>query len=454
MNVVMLILFFLITFFIGLIYRSTGKKEDFLQTKSRYSTQIMVATIFATSVGGGSIIGVAEKFQEYGMLFSLILSGNFLTQLLVSIFIVPKMHRFIGYVSVGDIIEKPFGKRAKLLTGFFVSLVSVGFVAAQFYSAGIIFHYFLGMPVIMGTLITALAVCFYTMVGGLRSVILTDVFQFAIIMITIPLMLKLGVHHVGGLEEFTKHIHASGWASYNRESITYIDLVLSYSLVGFNPSFIQRVLISKDGKQASLASVLSTLLTIPFFAIIGLITMLDSGGAIGDSDSGFVIFQLMDVFLPDTIKGIVVIGILSAIMSTADSDLNVAATTTYKDIVKYRRKPINDVLTIRLCTVFYSLVAVFISLNFDNVLDIVVFTTSFWAPTVLFPLISVIFSMGLGKSYFYYSVFIGSLVTIVFMNINVGGFVLSGQVMGAIASLVFLIYCFIRKRRRNAVKVY
>ena len=68
------------------------------------------------------------------------------------------------------------------VTNFVAIIMSLGVVAAQAFAIGYVFHYFFGIKIIYGVLISYGILTVYSALGGIRAVVLTEVFQFSSIL--------------------------------------------------------------------------------------------------------------------------------------------------------------------------------------------------------------------------------------------------------------------------------
>ena len=196
-----------------------------------YSSAVVFATLSASFIGGGFTMGNAEKVFTWGIVNIFALWGFSLKEILVATFIAPRMDAFSQAISVGDIMEQAYGKTAKLVTGCFAVLLCAGIVGAQVGATGYIFELFLGIPRFWGIIFGFGIVVLYATVGGMKAVVFTDLVQFAILAVGIPLTLILGIHKAGGLEAIqaavpTGHLTFLG----NKGAWAFVSLFLTFLL--------------------------------------------------------------------------------------------------------------------------------------------------------------------------------------------------------------------------------
>ena len=376
--------------------RGLKNLREFSVSHQSYSSWIVFATLSASFIGGGFSIGNAEKVFRFGIVNIVALWGFSLKEILVAKYIAPKTQHFPNFISTGDIMEPTFGKLGKIVTGVFSVFLCAGIVGAQVGAMGTIFNVFLGIDPLWGILIGCGIVITYSTIGGMRAVVLTDVIQFVVLAIGIPLTLILGVVKVGGLEA-VKNALPAGHLSIPGDHTTWIALgslfltfVLGETLV---PPYVQRLFMGKDHKETARGTYLSGIFSIPFFAIsgaIGLVALTMKP----DLDPNLSMPYVIQNALPIGIRGVVIAGVISIVMSSADSFLNGAASGLINDIVKpLRRNPLSDRAELnlaKLTNMIVGIAAIIFAVSIESVLDILLYAYNFWAPIILIPLASVL----------------------------------------------------------------
>lgn len=182
----------------------------------------------------------------------------------------------------------------------------------------------------------------------------------------------------------------------------------------------------------------------PFFAITGVFGL--AALAIEpDLNPNLAMPFVIDTVMPPVFKGLLIAAILSAMMSTTDTWLNAASVAFTHDVYKQLRKTAMsskaELFAARLATLIIGLGAVVFSLNLESVIDIMLLAFQVWTPTVVVPLIAVIWGVERGTKTFLASVIAGFLVSFAW-TLGLGNpFNLPGIVTGTAASfLVFWLY--------------
>jgi SSS family solute:Na+ symporter len=153
---------------------------DYAVVGRSYGSLIIFATMSASFIGGGFSTGNAQKVFLFGIANIIGLWGFSLKEILVALFVAPKMDRFPNAISVGDIMATAYGKVGRVITGLCALFLCAGIVGAQVGAMGIVFNVFYGIDRDWGILIGCGTVILYTTFGGMRAVVATDIVQFLI----------------------------------------------------------------------------------------------------------------------------------------------------------------------------------------------------------------------------------------------------------------------------------
>ena len=371
--VVIIYLFFVLL--IGLwAGRGIKTMQDYALAGKSFGMLVIFATLSASFIGGGFSMGNAEKVFLVGISNIVALWGFSIKEILVARYIAPQMMRYPNAISVGDIMDEHYGKGARLFSGVFSLALCAGILGAQIGAMGYVFNLFLDVDRVWGVLIGCGIVIAYATVGGMRSVVWTDIIQFIVLAFGIPMTLYFGLQHVGGWQAMQSNLPATHFTLPTEPLV---------------PPYLQRLLIGKSSKDVIRGSLLSGLFSIPFFAITGLIGLVAL--AMQPSlDANLAMPYVIQQAVPPILQGIVAAAIVSIIMSSADSFLNSASIAFSNDIVRPLRKtPLTakaELMLARVVTLLVGIASMVFALSIDSVIDILIYAYNFWAPTVLVPL--------------------------------------------------------------------
>ncbi len=395
--------------------RNITTMRQFSIAEQNYSLPIMVATVTATAIGGGATFGITSSVFTEGVVYILIAFGNPLNLLLVSQFFVDKIDGLNDCISVGDIMEKFYGKPARIIAGLCGGFYSAAAIGGQVTAIGFIVNYFLGWPFIIGVLIGCGALVIYSTFGGIKAVTATDLLQFAVLIIAVPMVCNIGLNLVGGYNALFERIppHLLELPSTPSSAINYFFIFLAFAVPFLDPPTMQRVLMARDRAQIRSTFRISALIEVVFFVVIGLIGLI-AIATNPDQEANFAFPHLVNTIVPIGLKGFAVAGLLSVVMSTADSYLNAASITLVHDAIKPMLKTeISDKTELRLTqavTLFIGAGAMIISLSFSGVMSIILFSLNFWGPIIVVPLYAGLLGYKVKRSSFYSGITTGCFV--------------------------------------------
>ncbi|MDY6952174.1 MAG: sodium:solute symporter family protein [Thermodesulfobacteriota bacterium] len=419
--------------------------NDYAVASRSYGALIVFMTLSASFIGGGFTMGNAEKVFLIGIANIVCLWGFSLKEILVASFIAPRMNNFPDAISVGDVMEKNYGKPGKIITGIFSVFLCAGILGAQVGGIGYISNLFLGIPVVYGILIGTGIVIAYDTVGGMRAVVATDVLQFATLALGIPLTLVLGIHYVGGGGNiFAKvpeaHFSILGTMTVLKFVSLFLTFLLGETLV---PPYVRRLFIGKDQIHTAKGTLWSGIFSIPFFFItgaIGLIALVINP----QLDANLALPTVIGTVLPTGIRAMVIAAVIAVVMSSADSFLNSASIAFIQDIVRpFSRHDLSDkkgLLLARASTLVTGALAIIFAVKIRSILDILIYAYNFWAPIILVPLAATLLGIKSNRTTFLFCSIAGILGVVVWDYFLKTPGEFSGLIIGVMTNMtVFVI---------------
>jgi len=443
MEKIIVIVYLIAVLLIGL-WAGRGMKgmQDFALAGKSFGMLVIFATLSASFIGGGFSMGNAEKVFLIGVSNIVALWGFSIKEILVARYIAPRMAQYPQAISVGDIMDQHYGRSARLFSGFFAIALCAGILGAQVGAMGYVFNLFLDVDRVWGILIGCSIVIAYSTIGGMRAVVWTDVMQFIVLAVGIPLTLYYGLQYVGGWQALTEQVPAAHLRlpSEPLALLALLSLFLTFMLgETLVPPYLQRLLIGKSSKDVSRGSLLSGLFSIPFFAVTGLIGLVALAMQPG-LDANLAMPYVIQEAVPPILQGIVAAAIVSIIMSSADSFLNSASIAFSNDIVAPLRKtPLSIKAELRLTqwvTLLVGVLSVIFALSIDSVIDILIYAYNFWAPTVLVPLCMAMLGFYVSQRRFIAGAIAGISVAIIWNTLLGGPLNVDGLVLGTAANLL------------------
>lgn len=425
------------------LYRSTkiNTLRQFALGYQNISTTILVCVIFASSIGGGTLLGGAEHFYVFGLVF---LAGSLFIPvcwLLAARIYSPNIGQFSDCISVSQVMFKLYGSSGRWVTNIAAITMSIGILAAQALAIGYVFHYFFGVDIIYGMLISYGILTVYTTLGGIRAVVVTETFQFAIFFFIIPASYVIVLTDIGGLSGLVSEssIPDLGF-EFTTENIMFLASFIFFSILPeCHPPFIQRCLMATSDMQLKTILKTISLISLPFALSILLITYIVKAHSPHVPANEVLLFYI-NHYLPVGLKGLMVAGVIAVIMGLAEAWLNATSAIIVNDIVKVLWPAISNakqLIALRVSVIALSVVSVTTAFLNNSIIKVIVMVDNFWIPLILIPITSGFLGFRTSSKSFVGSVML-ALVFIVVGRIITGGFTTVSLSLGILGSALGL----------------
>jgi sodium/proline symporter len=347
---VTLVVYKLVLVGIGLVTKGrTHDGLDFFLGGRQLGPTVAAISSAASSSSAWTLLGVSGAAYGWGLgalwLFPSCVGGFIINWMLIA----PGLRRIShegGAVTVTELLAGPVGQTGRRLVVVVASLIillSLGaYVASQFQGAGKAFNETFGLSVTMSILLGAAVVLLYTMLGGFWAVSVTDTLQgflMAIASVVIPAAALIAVGGPAGLWAGLQQVPVDGYLSLTRgwEWPLGIGFILGVFGIGMGypgqPHVVNRFMAMKLG-DASMRRARQIGIGWAVIVYSGMILLGLSGRVLFPdlTDPEVVLITAANSLLPAVAAGIVIAAVLSAIMSTADSQLLVAASSLTHDL--------------------------------------------------------------------------------------------------------------------------
>ena len=387
-----------------LCVRKVKNANDYYTAGRSFGPFVLMATVCATIIGGSGLMGRAGVAYSSG--FKAILTA---IPYLLGMFIFSGISGRIsdigfkyGLTSIPELFERRFGKTAKLILSVMIAFTMMGTVASQVTATATIINMLgseIGISYEMGAFIACVVFIVYTATSGLFGVVYTDVLQFYMLLLFVYILIPTAsLLEVGGLASFTKNLSPELFKPYiNGDILGDIVTYLVFTMAG--AEMWQRAFAAKDRRSAKEGMFLGTTVygvTIILVWFMGVIAHQIIGDDVlalyGSTDA--VVPALAIKVLPAGLTGLALAGILSVIMSTADSYLLVSVQTCVHDIGKTIDPDMSgkkEILLSRIFSVILPLCALVIALYIQNAYKILMFAWSFYAAAAGIPAFAALF---------------------------------------------------------------
>lgn len=359
----------IITYLIGIIavgiyagYRKNTSSEDFFLGGRALKWPIIGTGLFCANISSIHLVGLAASGYQHGLVV-----GNFewmASFCLIVLGIVFAPFYFKSRITtLPEYVEKRYsaGVRTFLATIFIMSALLVH-IGISMYAGAKVLEAFFGINFVVSILAISLATSIYTILGGLRAVMITDVFQAVLLLTGAFLLTFFAINALpeagitswaelkaaakpGQLSMIQPISDPSAPGMFSLREFSWYSILFGYPVLGIwywctDQTIVQKVLSAKsevDGRDGAIFAGFLKILPVFVMVLPGVIGYVLFRDKIGD-DNDSTLMVMMSELLPVGIRGLMAAGLLAALMSTIAAALNSVATMTAEDIFK-RIKP-------------------------------------------------------------------------------------------------------------------
>lgn len=378
-SIIICIIYFAILIGIAVIASKKSKNaQEFTNAGRRIAMFAAMCTIIASEWGSGNVIGTASDAYSYGISAYIFPVAMGIGIFLLGLFLAEKYWK-IEEISMCAYIRKRYSKRCELLATILMVLSIILVTGAQLKSGGLLAETLFGWNKTTAVIIFAVVVCVYTCIGGLLAVAYNDTFNLCLGAAGVLICLIAGLNKVGGFEGIAASMTPERldprpfgswiWAVDYLASSTFVMLAV--------PELIQRIWACKSAKTAKAACMVGGIV----YIILGLLSLLLGLIAyviLPNIDAGLAMPELVMNLFPSILGTVILMSVLAALVSTADTMLLITSTMIVEDLIKpFVKKTIDDKKTLTLIRIFIFIVAaisVFFATGFTRVLGLVLFS--------------------------------------------------------------------------------
>ena len=357
--------YIVIVLIIGLLSARKKSADEFLIHGRSLNTFQMIATTSASYIGGGAIVAYGAYVYEYGIAAISVYIGFFLNLIFFARYAPAIRARAAeaGHLTLGDYFADNIGPRA----GLTAALVSTGayflFLANQFIAGSTVLSTLSGWDYETSLYTSAAVVLVYLLLGGMRSVVKTDVFQY-FTMVLLIIALGIGLTSQTGIDpELLNPLSMSPGLA-----IAFIlyGLFLPFSAV----EIWQRIYAAKDDRSVSHGLIGSGICVMVLGIAIALLGMAAKTAYPGINPSEAIAYGMVQL-LPSGLLGLGMVVLFAAIMSTVDTIVFYLSSSIAKDFTQQRNMQSLQNIT-RASVVLVTLAGVAMAFFFRDIIAVII----------------------------------------------------------------------------------
>jgi SSS family solute:Na+ symporter len=342
-------LYFVLTFVVAIVVTRRGTRETaggyFLAGRNA-GWFIVGASLFASNIGAEHLVGLAGTGAASGVAVAQfeIMAG--LVLLLLGWFFVPFYVRS-GVFTMPEFLERRYSSGPRMylavvsIVGYVLTKISVTIAAG-----GIVFEALMGINFWTGATVVVLATGVYTLFGGLKAVLYTDAMQMFVLLLGAVAVTLLGLQAIGGWDQLVSIVGPERfdlWQPSSHPDFPWTGILFGAPILGVwywctDQFIVQRVLAARNQVEARRGAIFAGLIKqLPLFIFVlpGIIAYaLAQTGQLRLESPDQALAALTAQLLPAGLRGVVVAGLLAALMSSLSSVFNSSATLVTMDLYK------------------------------------------------------------------------------------------------------------------------
>lgn len=342
-------LYLLMILIVGIHFgRRQRTTRDFFFGGQRFSWWLIAFSLVATLVGSYSFVKYSQAAYSYGLASTQSYLNDWPLMPLLLFGWLPILY-FSRVTSVPEYFGRRFGPTVRLCATVSVLIYLISYVGVNLYTMGTVLNALLGWPVLIAAGSVASVSAIYVTFGGQTSVIMTDLLQGLMLLLTGIVLLALGIHHVGGLEAFWEHLprgHRRAFDNFNSNpqfpsvGIFWQDAVANSAFFYFlNQGILMRFMAARSTREARKAAIAMPLLLMPIAACVvasgGWVAQaLVHSGALPELDPKQAFYVAAEFLARPGLFGLILAALTAALMSTVDTLITAVATVTVNDLYK------------------------------------------------------------------------------------------------------------------------
>ena len=322
--------------------------KDFFFGGQRFSWWLISFSLVATLVGSYSFVKYSQAAYSYGMASTQTYLNDWALMPLLLFGWLPILY-FSRVTSVPEYFGRRFNSKVRFWATLSVLIYLVSYIGVNLYTMGTVLHALLGWEVLTSAIIIASVSAIYVTFGGQTSVIMTDLMQGLMLLLAGILLLCLGIHYVGGLEQFWEHLprgHRLAFNNFNSDpsfpsvGIFWQDAVANSAFFYFlNQGILMRFMATKSTREARKAAIAMPLLLMPIAACVvasgGWVGQaLVHSGALPEMDPKQAFYVSAEFLARPGVFGLILAALTAALMSTVDTLITAVATVTVNDVYR------------------------------------------------------------------------------------------------------------------------
>lgn len=328
------------------IRRKQKSTADYFLAGKNVGWFVVGASLFASNIGSEHLVGLAGAGAESGVVFGHLEFQASIILLLLGWVFVPFYARS-GVFTMPEFLERRYSPAARS----YLSVISiVGYVLTKIcvtiYAGGVVFETLMGIEFWTGAIAIVVLTGVYTIIGGLRAVIYTEVMQTGVLIAGAIAVTAIGLTKIGGwsaLYEVVGSDYFNAWKPASHPNYPWTGMIFGAPIIAIwywctDQFIVQRTLAARNEGEARRGTIFAGFLKqLPLFIFIlpGMIAYaLSKTGELTLDEPDQALPVLVMNLLPAGLRGLVAASLLAALMSSLSAVFNSCSTLITMDFYK------------------------------------------------------------------------------------------------------------------------
>ncbi len=352
---VIMIGYFLVILAVGTWFgRRQKTTKDFFFGGQRFSWWLIAFSLIATTVGSYSFVKYSLMGYQYGLASSQTYLNDWIWFPLLVFGWLPILY-FSRVTSIPEYFDRRFGGHVRGWATLYVLIYLIGYVGVNLFTMGKVLHGLVGWDIFWGAAIVAVISASYVTIGGQTSVIMTDLLQGVMLLVTGLIILFLGVHYLGGIDAFWTNLPRDCRLAFNNFNqradfpsvgIFWQDAIANSGMFYLlNQGIAMRFLAAKslgESRKAMFALVVILMTTAAVVVASGgwAARALVHAGALPDTiDPKKAFYIATELLSHPGLFGLILAALTAALMSTVDTLITAVAAIAVNDVYRPYIRP-------------------------------------------------------------------------------------------------------------------
>ncbi len=355
-----LIIYVFVLLVIGFVLSKRNPDFDsYFFGQRKLGSFLIFFTVTASWFGAASTIATVNAAYKIGYNAIWMLGIPTIFTIIVFVLINKKV-RETHFISLPVLLEKYYGKPVAAFASFLIFFYMVVLAASQLVAWGTFISHFTGQSYAITVITGALVIIIYSYLGGYLSVVITDAVQFSLIVAALVYLMVF-------FKDSTPLMLSTDYDLFANSHYNIL-MTLSFTLAWLiSPIIWQRIGSAKSSRSSKWGLIMSIVaFSILYYMVIQVGIQMRSYPQTATA-GGDLLGALIKNWLPMGGSVLVFLGIAAAIMSTADTALNVGALTLVKDVFQVKKKT-RAVFWAKIATAVCGGLAILIALKFNSII--------------------------------------------------------------------------------------